>query len=359
MTQKLSPKLLTLVFSVLVLCFLATLYIFAWTEPSVAPPGGNVATPLNTSSTTQTKTGELRFPIFRDSDNTAYYVDPYNATTSAIFRSRVGIGTTTPSVPLQVGTGSIVVQGFSNVVVGTLSGMELGASPFGLWGLIRVGYPEGFFQPLDIQASALRVGPYIAGEPIVPDRPFLVVGTVEGRHTATFESLPGAAGGQIAMGIGIGHLYQGGVNYRHIQAFNRNWSDGSVSWENLAINMFGGNVGIGTASPGAKLEVAGQVKITGGSPGAGKILTSDASGLASWQTPGGGGPVSGGLYGWCKYQISFTASWCVEAKAPAMCIGFLNPVCGCPTGYTRVVTGTSEAIPDPTSAERYYTCYKE
>ena len=47
----------------------------------------------------------------------------------------------------------------------------------------------------------------------------------------------------------------------------------------------GGNVGIGTTGPGAKLEVAGQVKITGGSPGTGKVLTSDASGLASWQTP--------------------------------------------------------------------------
>ena len=43
-----------------------------------------------------------------------------------------------------------------------------------------------------------------------------------------------------------------------------------------------GSVGIGTASPGAKLEVAGQVKITGGSPGSGKVLTSDANGLASW-----------------------------------------------------------------------------
>ncbi len=51
---------------------------------------------------------------------------------------------------------------------------------------------------------------------------------------------------------------------------------------------FAGNVGIGTTSPGAKLEVNGQIKIQGGSPGAGKILTSDASGLASWQTAASG-----------------------------------------------------------------------
>ncbi len=59
-----------------------------------------------------------------------------------------------------------------------------------------------------------------------------------------------------------------------------------------------GNVGIGTATPGTKLEVAGQVKITGGVPGAGKVLTSDAAGLATWETPAAGGITSlNGLIG--------------------------------------------------------------
>ncbi len=44
-----------------------------------------------------------------------------------------------------------------------------------------------------------------------------------------------------------------------------------------------GRMGIGTLKPGAKLEVNGTVKITDGTQGAGKVLTSDANGLASWQ----------------------------------------------------------------------------
>ncbi|USL96493.1 hypothetical protein D1J36_001415 [Riemerella anatipestifer] len=44
-----------------------------------------------------------------------------------------------------------------------------------------------------------------------------------------------------------------------------------------------GNVGVGVASPTVKLDVAGAVKIADGTQQAGRVLTSDANGLASWQ----------------------------------------------------------------------------
>lgn len=50
-----------------------------------------------------------------------------------------------------------------------------------------------------------------------------------------------------------------------------------------------GNVGIGTTSPTASLEVGGQVKITGGNPYDGYILTSDTNGLATWEPASAGG----------------------------------------------------------------------
>ncbi|HSK12486.1 MAG TPA: hypothetical protein VK907_04675 [Phnomibacter sp.] len=44
------------------------------------------------------------------------------------------------------------------------------------------------------------------------------------------------------------------------------------------------NVGIGTNSPTSTLDVNGTIRIRGGSPGAGKVLTSDANGNASWKS---------------------------------------------------------------------------
>lgn len=50
-----------------------------------------------------------------------------------------------------------------------------------------------------------------------------------------------------------------------------------------------GKVGIGTVTPSTVLDVNGQLKMSGGTPGLGKVLTSDANGLATWTTPSTGG----------------------------------------------------------------------
>ena len=64
---------------------------------------------------------------------------------------------------------------------------------------------------------------------------------------------------------------------------------------NVRIADAGGNVGIGIEIPTAKLHVNGAMKITNGSQGLGKVLTSDAGGLATWATPTGSGWSASGV----------------------------------------------------------------
>jgi hypothetical protein len=65
----------------------------------------------------------------------------------------------------------------------------------------------------------------------------------------------------------------------------------------LFLNGGSQKVGIGTDNPAAKLEVVGNVKITDGTQAVGKVLTSDANGLASWQIPAAATHSIGESYG--------------------------------------------------------------
>ena len=58
---------------------------------------------------------------------------------------------------------------------------------------------------------------------------------------------------------------------------------GSTSSNELMRIQGNGNVGIGTTTPTARLDITGNIKITDGTQGTGKVLTSDAAGVASWQ----------------------------------------------------------------------------
>lgn len=91
----------------------------------------------------------------------------------------------------------------------------------------------------------------------------------------------GGAGGHYGIGIQnyLLQIHSGGAN--DDIAFG--YGSSAVFTERMRIKG-NGNVGIGTSTPTAKLDVAGTLKITDGTQAAGKVLTSDATGLATWQT---------------------------------------------------------------------------
>jgi len=86
---------------------------------------------------------------------------------------------------------------------------------------------------------------------------------------------PGAQGSQGQQGIQGNPGPQGATGPTGDTRWTTNGND--------LYNNNSGNVGIGISSPAAKLDVSGQIKLSGGSPGNGKVLTSDANGVGSWE----------------------------------------------------------------------------
>lgn len=79
--------------------------------------------------------------------------------------------------------------------------------------------------------------------------------------------------------------------------FTGNTSAGAMTSSTMYLDYTNQNVGIGTITPNAttRLDVNGLVRIAGGNPGNGKVLVSDATGIASWQNLSG---ASGALANW-------------------------------------------------------------
>lgn len=111
----------TLILGVFFMSFLIGYLVFAWTEPTDVPPGDNVDAPLNVGPTGQLKIGDLTIsggvttPVFYDSADSSYFVDPEGQAVtdySAILKGSVGIGTIDPGTnKLEVVGGPIKATG--------------------------------------------------------------------------------------------------------------------------------------------------------------------------------------------------------------------------------------------------------
>lgn len=81
------------------------------------------------------------------------------------------------------------------------------------------------------------------------------------------------------------------------------WGSGGAGW-NIAMNVNNGNMGIGTASPTARLDVNGSFRFRNTFPKNSSVLTSaDANGNAKWQ-----GPVSFQVFGASEKPLDIPAN---------------------------------------------------
>jgi len=76
MPNQISPKIIALIFSILVICFATAFYIIAWQEPSQTAPEGNVAAPINVGTIPQAKAGRISATEFYDYNDSNYYLNP-------------------------------------------------------------------------------------------------------------------------------------------------------------------------------------------------------------------------------------------------------------------------------------------
>jgi hypothetical protein len=278
----------------LVMGFMVVNFVSAFTEPGAAFPGGAPAAPLDSSSVEQTKTGTLHVTLgensviclkenalspscipksFWDQIGAGWTVS--NNDVYATVSGNVGIGTTAPTESLQV-DGSIYIQGEGHGLIvdesSSSGGKRVGFIKYqgregGIWRLSSQDFEVG---RVDSGVTALPGAPeewttdlYIAGDGKIG------IGKTD---PATKLDVDGTVTAIAFVGDGSG-LTNLGVSSQ--------WTD--IEGGGIYYNGGnGGNVGIGTTSPGNyKLRVEGTAFSTGGWESSDARLKENVEGLTN------------------------------------------------------------------------------
>lgn len=204
-----------------------------------------------------------------------------------------------------------VLYGYQNGVLGTTNGGQKAAL---YWGNAKVGIGTGSpDSALSIFNGGLHAnrGVRFSGLPTsVATNDLMVVMDANGQLRKTSRLMPSAGylptngimwptdpGGGNADSAWIRYyVYEADENTK-LQIGTSNDGEDEISFfqageERMVIRD--GNVGIGTDRPQTKLDIVGNIKITDGTQGQGKVLMSDDHGYASWQYVNGAGNINGG-----------------------------------------------------------------
>ena len=239
---------------------------------------------------------ESRAPIFRDSVDTAYYLDPNNTGTSLVVAGNVGIGTINPTTKLHVVGNARIGQISANTSEARLditSGSSAADSVIDLgywsdtfdaaiWYLKRHGADNTF--RISFAGSGTEVPLFTLGS-----GGNLGLGTTTLRNRLTVSgtvtaspTLGTASGSAIFMNTDSAYGMMFGVAGAGHGWIQQQRVDTSAVSYNLFLQPSGGNVGIGTTSASARLHVVGDQSIIQNDSAA-YSLWKDGTPTKAWQ----------------------------------------------------------------------------
>ncbi len=185
---------------------------------------------------------------------------------------RVGIGTSTPDSALTISGGGLHVN--RGVRFSALNTSTNGADL-----VVMMDAASGQLKKRTIASinTGDNLGNGVAATRIQP---------VAGYLPTTGILWPADPGGGNADSAWLRYFVYDGGESTKLQIGTTNDAEDMISFFQAGeerLSIINGNIGIGNTQPAAKLDILGNIKIADGSQGAGKILMSDADGLASWQ----------------------------------------------------------------------------
>lgn len=185
----------------------------------------------------------------------------FSGETKNYFSGNVGIGTITPQSKLDVN--GIILAGDNTATQGNIMMASQYSGLSDLTALFGTEYSSGApYIGYGVRTSTTSQGSFI--------------------NTHSFTSI--SRGALVLGGAGGGNS----SIFRFYGNTNQSLAFGATPVMNEYMTMKdNGFLGIGATSPTERLEVAGSVKIVDGTQGAGKVLTSDAAGKATWQVSSG------------------------------------------------------------------------